>query len=221
MKRRLIGWLAAVALVTMPSVGMVQAAIVPLSDLLQDGATIQSGDKTFSNFEFLRTGDMPTAENINVETIQDTNGDYGIRFQGGFIDQPGGDASDVLVRFSVSVPIGSPLAIDGVTLSANPAVFEGPGLASVTETFLPEVDDQLMVIYDFGDGNHKLLDSITFDQPFTTLHVQKDVILHAIGDTGAATMSFFDQTFSQVPEPSSMVLVLGGLLGLLGCRKRS
>lgn len=221
MKRRLTGWLAAVVLAVAPWNGVARGAIVPLSDLLEDGATIQSGDKIFSDFEFLKTGDMPGAENINVETIQAENGDYGIRFQGGFIDLPGGDASDVLVRFNVSVPVGSNLAIDGVTLSANPAVFEGPGLASVTETFLPKVTDELMVIYDFGDGTNKLLDSIQFNEAFTTLPVQKDVILFAAGETGSATMSFFDQTFSQVPEPSGILLTLCGLFGLLSQRKRS
>jgi len=219
MKKRCFGWILAVAVFGVPWTGTARAATMPLSDLL-GGGTIQSGDKVFSDFTYLASGDMPSAGGINVVTIQDQNGDYGIRFQGSFIDQVGGDASDAVITFNVSVAPGSNLAISDVTMSANPAVFAGPGLASVTETFLPAITDDKLVVYDFGGGNDKLLDHIEFAQTYTTLPVQKDIILHATGDTGAVTMSFLDQTFSQVPEPSSLLLALGSLLGLGQIRRR-
>jgi hypothetical protein len=212
MKKCYFGWLVAAVAMVAPWMGSANAAIVPLSDLL-NGETIQSGDKIFSNFTYRQTGDMPIAANVNVETIQDGNGDYGLRFQGGFIDQPGGDASDALVTFDVNVANAGWL-INGVSLSANPAVFAGAGLASVTETFVPTIIDDKLVVYDFGNGDDLLLDQISFATGYASLPVQKDVILHATGDTGAVTMSFFDQTFSQVPEPSSLVLIIAGLLCL-------
>lgn len=221
MKIRLLGCLIA-AVLAVPWSGTASAAIVPLSDLLADGATIQSGDKIFSDFTYLKTGDMPTAENVNVETIQDGDGDYGIRIQGGFADQAGGDASDALITFNVSTPVDSGLLINGAKLSSNPAVFAGDpsSLASVTETFIPTIIDNKLVVYDFGEGDDKLLDQMTFAQGYATLPVQKDIILHAIGDTGAVTMSFVDQTFSQIPEPSSLVLAALGFLGLGALRRR-
>jgi hypothetical protein len=201
--------------------GSANAAIVPLSDLL-NGQTITSGDKIFSNFTYRKTGDMPAAENVNVETIQATNGDYGLRFQGGFIDRAGGDASDALVTFDVGVANAGWL-INGVTLSSNPAVFEGTGLASVTETFIPTIIDDKLVVYDFGGGDDLLLDEIAFAPGYATLPVQKDIILHANDPSGngAVTMSYFDQTFSQVPEPAGLVLILTGLLCLPRTRRRS
>lgn len=222
MKKCFLGCLTAAAILAAPWTGSVTAAIVPLSDLLMEGATIQSGDKIFSDFAYLKTGDMPSAENVNVETIQDGDGDYGIRLQGGFVDHAGGDASDAVITFNVSVPMGSNLLIAGAKLSANPAVFAGdPGsLASVTETFIPTIIDNKLVVYDFGEGDDKLLDQISFAEGYATLPVQKDIILHAIGDTGAVTMSFVDQTFAQIPEPSSLVLAIGGLLGLAGLGRR-
>jgi hypothetical protein len=219
MKKRCFGWILAVAVFAIPWTGIASAATMPLSDLL-GGGTIQSGDKVFSDFTYLASGDMPSAAGINVVTIQDQSGDYGVRFQGSFIDQVGGDASDAVITFNVSVAPGSNLAISDVTMSANPAVFAGPGLASVTETFLPTITDDKLVVYDFGGGNDKLLDHIDFAQTYTTLPVQKDIILHATGDTGAVTMSFLDQTFSQVPEPSTLLLALGSLLGLGQIRRR-
>jgi hypothetical protein len=219
MKKRLFGWFVAVAIAAAPWCGTANAATIPLSDLI-GGGTITSGDKIFSDFDYVGSGDMPSAAGINVIAIQGQNGDYGIRFQGPFIDRAGGDPSDALITFNVSVAPGSPMVISGATMIANPAVFNGPGLGNVVETFAPNVEDDHLVVYDFGNGDIDLVDSITFSQTFKTLPVQKDIILHAEGETGAVTMSFIDQTFAQVPEPSGMLLALGGILGLSAFRRR-
>jgi hypothetical protein len=219
LRRNQIGIIAA-AMGLVLCVGQSPAAIVPLSDLLQPGSTIQSGDKIFTDFTYAQTGDMPAPDAVNVETITDAQGNFGIRFQGGFVDQAGGSSSDALITFNVSVPPGSNLLISDAHLLANPAVFAGPGLASVTETFLPTIVDDKLVVYDFGNGDDKLADAIVFSQTYTTLPVQKDIILHATGAEGAVTMSFVDQTFSQVPEPTSLALAAIGIMGLyLGCRR--
>ena len=219
MKKRITGWMLAVALVAVPWSGTSRAAIVPLSSLL-NGTTVQSGDKIFSDFGYSATGDMPPAAAVNIETIQDAGGDYCIRISGGFVDQVGGGASDAIVTFGVSVAPNVNKLIDGVTLSANPAVFAGSGLASVTETFIPTITNDKLVVYDFDAGQVKLLDSIMFDQGYKTIPVQKDIILHATGNSGAVTMSFVDQTFHQVPEPTSLVLALGGLCSIGAIRRR-
>ena len=54
--------------------------------------------------------------------------------------------------------------------------------------------------------------------PYKTLHVQKDILAYAIGETSYATMSFVDQTYSQtsVPEPGTLGLLGIGLLGFVG-----
>jgi hypothetical protein len=220
MKKCLFSWCLLIALAA-TGAHSAKAAIVPLSDLLAAGQTFQSGDKVFSNFTYTASGDMPTAANVNVENVTNPAGDFGIRISGGFVDQPMGSASDALVTFNVAVAPGVNKQISGAILTSNTAVFAGPGLASVTETFLPTITDQKLVVYDFGGGDEKLLDSMTFAQTYATLPVQKDIILHATGDTGAVTMSFVDQYFPQVPEPSSMVLALCGLIGFGSLRRRT
>ena len=50
------------------------------------GATIVVGDKTFGGFTYTITGDMPAASLVNVIPITDNAGNFGIRFQGAFID---------------------------------------------------------------------------------------------------------------------------------------
>jgi len=202
------------------AVSAVQAATVPLSDLLQDGATFQSGDKVFSNFTYGKTADMPNPEDVNVMDITDLDGNVGIRLQGGFIDRAGGSSSDVLVTFDVTVAPGVGKVISDAHLQANPAVFNGEGVASITETFLPDITDDKLVVFDMGGGVDQLRDSIVFDQTYTTLHVQKDIILQATSDNATVTMSFVDQTFSQIPEPATGAMLLVGLCGLLLRRRR-
>ncbi|MCA9216234.1 MAG: PEP-CTERM sorting domain-containing protein [Planctomycetales bacterium] len=200
------------------AVSIGRAEVVPLSDLV-NGGTVQSGDKVFSNFTYLVTGDMPAAGDVNVETITDQDGKHGLRFQGGFTDVSGGSSSDAVITFDVSVAPGNGNLISGATLAANPAVFNGEGLASITETFLPDVTDDKLVVYDFGGGDDKLLDSTVFANALATLHVQKDIILHATGENAGVTLSFVDQTFEQVPEPATLSLLLGAL-GLIALRRR-
>lgn len=192
------------------SSSQVLAATMPLSSLLS-GATIQSGDKLFSDFTYAETEDMPTADAINVISIQDGDGNFGIRFQGGFVDLPGGSTSDALITFQVSVT-DAERTIIGATMAANTLPVSA-GLSSVSETFLPDVvvpGDQLFVSSDTS-----LFDTVAFTMPMSTMMVQKNILLAATADT-SATLSFIDQTFSQIPEPRALILLIAGLLGLVG-----
>lgn len=180
---------------------------VLLSSLL-GGDTLVVGDKTFGDFTYIASGDMPPATGVNVIPLI-SDGDYGIRFQGGFIDTVGDGASDSLITFSVTAP-GE--WIIGANLAANPTATDGVG--SITETFLPEQTTALISV----TSGVNLVDSVMFDAPVQTLNVQKDILLLAEG--APATLSFVDQSFPQVPEPTSGLLCSLGLLGFLGLRRR-
>jgi hypothetical protein len=189
---------------------------VSLADLLVPGATFVNGDKTFSDFTYSATGDMPSAAGVNVNAITDVAGNLGIQFQGGFHDDIGGDSSDALITFTVTVTAPG-VEIHDANLVSNITVVGAGASGSLTETFLPEYNNLLLntaVIH---------VDHTEFDPTTTVLHVQKDLLLDA-GDSvdGLATVSFINQTFSQtaVPEPSTIAMAGIAGLSLLGLRLR-
>jgi len=176
-------------------------------------SNLSVGGKFFDNFSYAGTGDVPAADGVNVIPIQDCDGNVGIRFQGGFIDLPGGNPSDALIAFNASIDAGPGMVIDGVHLAFNGSSVGGGGFAGITETFLP-LNSPVLNVFDDGMGNVQLSDWAAVDPAVQTLQIQKDIILNA-GTGVAATLSFVDQTFSMVPEPNSMVLLLIGFVGLI------
>ena len=123
--------------------GVAQAGTVPLSELLQPGATFTSGDKIFSDFTYEKTGDNPVCRKCERDRHSGCDRATTVSsIQGGFLDLSGGDASDALITFTVSVPAGSNL----VDLRRAPVRQScricGTGLASVTETFLPDIHER-------------------------------------------------------------------------------
>lgn len=172
-----------------------------LHELMDESKRICSGDKTFSDFSYSPIGDMPPAEDIIVHPITDADGHFGIRFQGAFADMADGRGSDALIEFQVDAPEGK--LIKDVHLAANPLVIGGDGFASITETFLPDNDQVVLAAYDIQPGSRQLTDwADLVDEngelaPVQSLRVQKDIIMWAQSEGSVATLSFFDQTFSQ------------------------
>lgn len=192
-----------------------------LQDLIDGTATLTSGDKTFEDFNYAGTGDVPDASLVNVIPIEDCDGNFGIRFQGAFLDLPGGGASDALISYTVVAP--GPMII-GADLFANTTV-SGSGLVQISETFLPDFTDISLNVFDNGTvtqlGDSVMLDtSADYMGPVTRLPVQKDILLLADDNGGVAgTVSLIDQIYHQVPEPSAFSLVLIGLVGMIRRRK--
>src|SRR2546427_7354512 len=100
MFRRHSKWFAVVGLAVLVCVAPAAYA-VPLSTLVS-GGTKTCGDKLFSDFYYSSTGDMPTPLYVNVDCIT-VEGNLGLRFQGGFVDGPGGGSSDAVLSYIVTV----------------------------------------------------------------------------------------------------------------------
>jgi hypothetical protein len=204
---------------------------IVLGTLIGDGS-ITVGDKLFDLFAYSSTGDMPDAFGVNVIPIVDGDGNFGLRFQGGFVDLYGDGPSDALITYRVAAT--DPLSlISDVHLSGNPAVFgykchksyhcRESGLIAVTETFLTGDPFTELLIFDVDPGPSRFVDWALLTTPVPTLHVQKDILAYSKSKGTAATLSFIDQTFSQVtvPEPSTISLLIVGLAGLWRLRRRS
>lgn len=189
------------------------------------------GDKLFKEFVYSWSNNMPAPENVNVTAIVDNSNNYGIRFQGTFIDLPGDTtASDASISFKVHVQDDLHLISDAHLASAIFLDEDTPGsFGSVDESFLgnsPKITATLEAKKStFGAGKTQFEDSVVFDNTYQWLSVQKDIIAFAAeAATEPVRMTIIDQTFSQVeiPEPSalSMMLMLG-CVAVLGTSRRS
>ena len=190
--------------------GARSAQAITLAELIRTQGTIQVGDKLFSSFGYLATGDMPVAGGVNVVGITDPAGNFGLEFQGGFTDAPGGGTSDALISFHVHV-LDPLMRIVDAHIAGNPSVIGGDGLMAVTESFLGQGPPTINIFDSVTGGVHntQLSDQRTFVLGVTDLDVRKDIFGSSQG--GNPTLSFVDQTFSQqgVPEPGVMSLLCG------------
>jgi hypothetical protein len=195
------------------------------------GATIVVGDKTFGGFTYTITGDMPAASLVNVIPITDDAGNFGIRFQGAFIDTTGAvGGSDALITYNVTADASH--LISDAHLEGNPTRLGTLGSMSVTETFLPLGANGQFTMKIYDDQNvtpPKLIDNTVFTTPVKTLNVQKDILGLAKVNPNSptapqtVTLSFVDQTFSQIviPEPTTVTLLFAGTFGFALMRRRN
>jgi hypothetical protein len=213
------------------SAALIIGTPVVLSTLVVPGATIVVGDKTFGGFSYSITGDMPPAPLVNVIPITDDAGNFGIRFQGAFIDTTGAvGGSDALITYNVTTDATH--LISDAHLEGNPTRLGTLGSMSVTETFLPLGANGQFTMKIYDDQNvtpPKLVDNTVFTTPVKTLNVQKDILGLAKVNPNSpnapqtVTLSFVDQTFSQivVPEPTTVALLFAGTYGFALVRRRS
>ncbi len=188
---------------------MVIGDAVKLSTLDRTTESLIVGDKKFDQFAYDFTGDMPPPEGVNVIPIRDDLGNLGLRFQGAFMDYVGTvGGSDALITYRVMV-LDPEKSISDAHIQGNPSVGDLAGSIIVDETFLPlgGQGEYSMKIWDEGVGTPQLIDWIYFNEaePIKVLNVQKDIL--AFAAEMSVTISFIDQTFSQTPEPGTMILL--------------
>ena len=180
---------------------------------LTNGEDLIVGDKQFTDFSI--SGSF-LAGQVNVTPIQE-NGDFGIRFSGPFVS--GGEAEDMVLGYRVSVT-NSPNLISAANLLFNGQVTFGTGLAEVVEQVFTNNNMFAGQLFVFATATtNKLSDSLAIVPPQPFLTLSKDVIVTATLPA-FSSISTIDQTFTQVPEPSTLALAAAGLVGLFLLRRR-
>jgi hypothetical protein len=126
---------------------------------------------------------------------------------------------DIHLSYQVNVTNSANL-IAGANLSFNGVVVGGAGLAEVTESVYTNTD------YFYGQmdvattqSTEELSTNMVINPPQAQLNLDKDVVTYAI-NLSYASISTINQSFVQVPEPSTITLAIAGLTGLLILRRR-
>jgi len=214
-------WLVVVAVVLLLAPAVMASPIVAvdgeaflMGELVDEEGFIW-GDKLFHDFSFTSTaggGAIAPGASIAVSPVL-INGDLGLRFNALWVAGPG-QWADTLIRYSVEV-LDERMFIEDVSLASAAITSISPGAATITESVYAEYPGNLLsslTVFDSAAGRQ------TFDHdefaPVKEVHVVKDIGVSGDG-SGFASISEVTQTFSQIPEPVTLsLLVFGGLFGL-------
>jgi hypothetical protein len=192
---------------------------------LKDLQTYQIDDKLFYNFFYSSSASGGAsaidADGVTVNPIN-TPLNPGFAFNAGWI-AGAGQTVDSFISFSVKVlPGGGPIAdvsagMVGVGVKPN-------GVASVAENiYMGEAIDGTKLIgtiYLFYDGGIQTFDKLDIDPTLGPITVAKDIAV--AGNAGSASISYVTNQFSEipVPEPTALLLLGCGLVGLVAVRKK-
>jgi hypothetical protein len=229
---------------------MMPAAAAPLPTC-PDGASLttytttyggasgcQIGNLVFSEFSYYGVavsggGTAPTTDGITVDTLGPVGSgssgaslqfpnNIGLSFTGTWNALINNSTSDADIAFDVSVVGGGPATIEDAGLAQTSGIF-GSGVAEVGEAGCSGVvypcTQQWAVGTIYSGSTDMQVNGTVFTQT-GTISVSKDINV-AAGANGSASLSNVQDTFSQVPEPRAISLLLGfGLVAGLTLRKK-
>jgi hypothetical protein len=223
MKRTTFHALAGLAAMALATGGAYATPISP-------SPTLTVGALTFSDFSTSITGEgsySPTmASGIAVSTLM--TGLPGIEFTGDFDAFGSGSSGDVALDYSVMASSGT--KIDDVWLGLGGATLVGSGAnVTVTECAYADAAHTMLLggnCLSVYDPPPVLTDELSLGGDYSTVYITKDISYNAGTCTAScnAALSIIDQRFSTVPEPGTLALFGGSLLGcalFVGRRRRS
>ena len=223
------------AAIVVPVLAGTQVHAIQLGTLVE-GGIIEVGDKTFSNFEVhdvtAQSSTPADPLTIDVQGITNGFGEHGLRLSGigAAVDQGSPGALRFILEYDVTVT--DPLfIIHDVRHAFTSESNRGGGMSLITQAgFPPDVNASIQSVVGFEGTGELILEVVdeseTFLTDVVTQHMLHDFELHAdiVNLTnqggpivqGEINTSEIDLTFSQaaVPEPSTLLLVATGVVGL-------
>jgi hypothetical protein len=205
---------------------------VSLLDLFA-GATVVADDKLFDGWTLINlqttNGGKADLAGIDVTPLVDDPLNPGIHFSapvdalGTPFGHTGPSSVSLVFSFNVQTTNQLPLIKDNSLLLTDWVFDSGPlAFIQVTEEVYDvtgaQIGQKLTIARpnDFpGSGNPDHFDQAVFT-PQQLVHVVKRIEIQGPGDNDGAFLTGFEQRFSQVPEPGSLVLLVLGVGALAG-----
>ena len=226
------------------------AQAIPLSDLLA-GQSITAGDKVFDQWRLISETNSDflappiDASGIDVQPLNDGGMDPGpgllFTISNGAFDVTGDGIYafiDYMIGFRVTAPAGIGIKDNSLQITNGfvtnsgdngmyiqefagtaPNLVDDPGNTSLPDLSVTSTEFSWL---DPGPAFSDLTDSATF-APTNSIYVSKDILVWASDVNETASLTGFEQRFSQtpIPEPSTVLLLGAGIAGLgLSRRKR-
>ncbi len=204
-----------------------------LSELIQ-GGSITVDDKVFNNWTFAQDATdaafLLSPANIDVTGLSTGNLDPGPGLAFNIINGATvtGDGTyaflDFTINFMASVLSGSPYDIKDVSLEITGAQIVGSGIGNngnagvFIQEDVRDTANSLLATTDVGADilngvpSVNLSNSTLFPKQHA-INVTKNVLLWATNQDETATLNSFNQHFSQVPEPETLLMLSIGLIG--------
>ena len=201
---------------------------INLATAIDNNLSVQVGDKVFGDFSWVPSGTYTSdvdlvAANVNVRAVVNPN-DIGFRLEFQLPLTAGDqDNKDVAFEYTAAVTNSSNLISD-IHLSVNGGDI-GDGFWAVSETTDAGGFGYQTIGY-LDANSFGPTDSVTnLDYAVAKLWITKDLTAMGASDgsDNSHWISSIDQTFSQVPEPSTALLAGLGLLGVIavGLKRKS
>ena len=198
---------------------------ISLATIIDNGLHVQIGDKNFADFSFLygdnngNALDDLTRSNVNLTALSNNIG-FGLSFQ-----QPllaiATATNNIVLKYTVTVTDPG-FFISDIHLSITGSAGNG-GHGTVVEyaaigDFFPGLGIPVGQLVASIPGSST--DQANILPPVIKLWVDKQVqVTGGTNANGFASITIIDQTFSQIPEPSTMLLVGLGLLGAVAVKR--